>query len=461
MLTIMKKSYIKYLLFLLSVFFCALIVMPTIHVKVNFKSFHYDKVWQGPTLGDLTVGKFERSFDLRLGSEFEGGSSYTLAVNFGEGQGQDENMVKATVKILADRFSTAGYSEAEVTYDKDQDGNFVIEVYVPVRLENLSDFEDLMTEKGVFDVWGERSDTTDNQQITGGNITLRDLIAQKYNNLPVDFSKVKGTSIGTESGYYYVTIGLTTDQSSGITQELSNYIGKSLAALLDDEFLPINGKDMGSQYQQYRLIHSIRVTGIGDKRQAANIAAVVKNGPIPVDLSILESQDKEPAIGKTALTTGLVMGIGIVFVNSALLSIIFKKNGLATALLLLLSLLYTFALLKVVGVLVSSETILALEFSLAIFIAILIGILVKARKELKDKGIKIELFVRSKEIASFMNFYVAVVILLTLILMLFGPVGTALFAKIFLIATVVHWTIIRYGYQLIREAFIFVGAKGK
>ena len=58
-LTMKKKNYVIYILFLIVFLFTLFILWPDKWVNVDIGSFHYHKLWEGPSLGSLTFEKLQ------------------------------------------------------------------------------------------------------------------------------------------------------------------------------------------------------------------------------------------------------------------------------------------------------------------------------------------------------------------------------------------------------------------
>ena len=98
------KKYIYFIIFILIIFISALILWPTFRINFNVGLFSYDQVWKGPDLEDLTGDRYKKSFDIKLGREFIGGSEHQVDIAKSEGEVSEEE-AKEAFSIIQKRFA--------------------------------------------------------------------------------------------------------------------------------------------------------------------------------------------------------------------------------------------------------------------------------------------------------------------------------------------------------------------
>lgn len=418
----MKKDYLIYISLIFLVFLAAIIIWPHYWVNIDISSFHYHKLWKGP---DLTSGKYEHDFDIHLGMDFTGGVEYRLRVIFPEGEEDKKAQIEESVKLLQNRLRAVGYNESTVNWQK-QEEDYSIIIQIAGSSDEFSDFESNIFQKGKLEMWGEKGEeiTIENESIDlQGDETdpFRSYLEQNYTNLNVDGNRIKGFKTGETEEVSYLTIVLEDDQASELTSQIYNFYGKSLMAVLDGQLLYIDGKDLGEKLQLYREAKSVKISGIADLNQAQLFGAVIQNGPLPLDLEIVESNEFEGVYGREFLDKGMIAGLAALALLMIPLIFMFKWDGVIGVISLMLYGLFIFALLKVVPVKLTIGVVWAFIFCIGLYTGLLSLILENNKRKRREEKLLFSQFNKDKELFEIISNLITLQVIVSLVFIIFAP----------------------------------------
>ena len=266
--------------------------------------------------------------------------------------------------------------------------------------------------KGKFDVLGEK----ENPQSTafGEGATIEDYINQQYNAFGLVENAVTGTTVGKDGESYFIRVGLSNTEGQKITNQLNLYVGKSLVGSVDNQLLPIDGGELGNQYQQYGEIRHIKITGLADQEQAEVLASLIENQNLKYNMQAVESTQLEPVFGKDFFKYSVFVGLGAILAIAIILVILFKKEGFIASLMIGSYGMLLLVLLNILTFKVTSALIVVIILLMSLFVSLVIWGL-KITKEDNHVFVDFKEVFKTEEFRNFM-------------LEIFGPLSVLILA---------------------------------
>jgi len=402
-------------------FLCLIIVWPHYYINLDFKSFHYHKLWQGPDLSNLTFGKFDKKLDILLGADFHDKTEYKYKINL-----QEETLANQKadeiVKLLRNRLSGIGYNESSL-YWVYENGEYFLKLYIEESDVLFSKYKSGILGNGKLVIWGEKDTTQENAtiEVEGENVDpLQSYLQQNFDKLELDANKIKGFKVGKEDENYYFKIILEDSESETITQAIYSYWDKSLISSLDGQIFMIDGKDLGEQIQYYKEIKSVKFIGLTDEDLAKLYGSVIKNGPLGVYMEEVETISTKSNFTKQDLKKVILINLSILTILSIICFLKFKFDGLVRILSMILYCLLLLLLLKLLSIKITLAVVISFLLCLIMLLIIFTFDLIVNHNE-KNKGNLTELnysiTLKNKEFIDLLNEFI---IMISVIFLIFG-----------------------------------------
>lgn len=456
----MKRNFFIYIFLLILIFIALIILWPNRWINIDVGSFHYHKLWEGPNLTEITNGRINNDLNFELGKDFAGSKEYKVKVAFedsGEEEISDENKQKVldnTVELLRKRFNEAGLKETEIRWIKGEE-NYYIEASVVKKEANT--YKDIIFNKGVLEIWGEKAEPDPIEVGGDQTFSFEDYLKQSYEKIDIDVNTIKGSMTGEGEEDSFIKVALLDNQSSELSNAVNTYVGKAVIAVIDEKFIPIDGQDMGEQFQFYGQIRSIKLMGFQDIQEAELYSSVVKYGPLEVSFDIEEESEIEPVYGRDFLLRGLVVYIVLLLVFCVLMVVLYKQDGLVGALAVPLFSLFLLATLKVLPLIITIGYVYSLLAVFAVLTWIVFSIARKSYyKKKADRAWK-WLYVRDESFTKRSLKLVLSLALFSILCIIILPWEGKNFAGVVFTGTVWIWILVevyyRYFYELLGYIF--------
>jgi preprotein translocase subunit SecD len=375
--------------------------------------------------------------------DFTGGRDYRLKVIFEEQEEDTLSIVRNATEIIRERLNNAGFFESRVNYKREGE-EYYIYVRVPADFLELGNAEGLISQKGEFEIWGEKGEemAEDSAVEVGGEEIdpIKQYLTQGYRQVEIDLSKFKGLKVGYKDEAYYIGIGLEEKQSEEMTNQLYTFWGKSLFVYLDGQIFPLDGKDLGEQFSTYGKIKSLKISGFSEKSDAKLSAALISSDLLPVDLMVDKSSDFKGLFPEEFLDKWMLGGFVLIISVAAILIVLFRKDGSIASLAFVLFLLFSLAVAKVFHLRLTMGTIFAFIVVVASFVGLVI---LSLMKDLKN-GLSTHMqgFIRDKETINSRNNFLFVQLILSVIMFIFAPSACRYFSFVLIIGSCLAYIVL-------------------
>jgi len=324
----MSRKYLKYIIFIIFLFFLGLILWPTVRVKFDISTFHYDKIWKGPNLSDVFGESVNKNFDIHLGSDFQPSSEYILKMLPNENP-VDEAMSIKTAEIVSKRLIDAGVEDFDIKLERIE-SDYFINLKVPFTIEEFKPYNNIFLEKGVSELWVQNPSKTENPEAQIDS--LKSYFAQTYDNTGFDFDKIIGAKVSKEEDTYFLRVGLSTEQGNNLRDQLITAGTNNYILFLGEEFFYIDLEDISLQFQQYGSIRALKLINVYDEISGNVSASILVSENLPSIMYIDSSRDISAPVINQNLQNFLLLISALTIIISILLILIFKKNGLSSGL---------------------------------------------------------------------------------------------------------------------------------
>lgn len=332
-----------------------IIVLIVLGIWINF-----------PTNQGLKIGGIERSLDVVLGLDLQGGLQVLLEVPEGfESTTQDLEVAR---QILENRANGLGVSEVvfQVAGSRRILGEFpgltdtsqvvdVLKTTGQLEFVDLGDYPldagtEIQTDLGSTATSGETATPQATSEIntSGGDLlngsTTQDTTPQIYHTI-LTGDQLKNILVKNDTTMgYYITFELE-DQGAQIFSDFtSNNVGKYLAIVLDKKIISspsIDGAITGGE---------VMIKGSFTYDSANALAIQLRYGSLPIPLEEVETRVIGPTLGQDSLNKSLIAGV-IGFVIIALFMLIYYRlPGAISILAILVYGLVTFTIYKLIPV---------------------------------------------------------------------------------------------------------------
>ncbi len=440
-----NKFYIFYIIFLIVLLFTFLTVWPDRWINIDIGSFHYHKLWEGPSLASLTLEKLQSDLDIKLGRDFEGSKQYKLKIVFDEGEVNREYTADEITELISKRLTKAKIVESDVYWERGEE-----EYYIYVELNaSISDFESVegtIFNLGDLSIWGEKGEEASDEEINleEDSNPLRSYLKQNYTNLNINANEIKSYSVGSADDSYFIKLALKDEQCTSLSEQVYSFWGSSLIAVLDDQVLPLDGQELAKQLEYYKQVKGVKIAGIASKELADIYGATIMYGPLSHELEIISSDTQSPKYGKEFLDNVIVSGLGSVVSISIISILLFRKKGFLFVIGIVLFCLLVITSLKLSPIRLTVMNIFTFLFGLGLFLYCILKGMV-SRFDMKDRTIELcDGFLSDSDNKRHLRNLVSIILLSSLISEFISVWDIKNISRVFAICAISIWILYMY-----------------
>ncbi len=325
-----------------------------------------------PAGSGLSIGGFERE-TMRLGLDLQGGTRLLLqATPADDFEGNLDDALEGTVRVLRRRVDATGVAEAEIT----RQGANGISIQLPglttteardllgrtAQLRFCEPATERLAEVGACDQTGQW------QQATAA-------VAGREFALTGRFLKANAFTSADPLGNPAVSFEFQNEGPELFEQVTTRLIGQQLAIFLDDELLstPVVNSVIRDQGQ---------ITGLSLER-AIDLVIQLNSGALPLELSVLQEQTVDATLGEQSVERSVLAGeIGLMLV-ALFMILYYRLPGVVAALALAVYAILTLAVFKLVPVTLTLAGIGAFVLSVGMAVDANILIFERMKEELR------------------------------------------------------------------------------
>lgn len=267
----------------------------------------------GITLGGANIGPVFGENGIRKGFDLAGGSVIVYqASETEEGTTATAEQMNIAKKILDSRLSRLGLTEGTVTVKGTQ-----LEVEIPA----MQNPEEAITAIGQTAKLTFTEPAAEGEEpvviMTGEEIKKAQRVFQQANEL------------GQQSGYV-VQVDVTAEGQKAFYEATQRLVGQPISIRLDDEV--ISAPNVSEAINSETFV----ISGDFDQAYADELAALISDGQLPFNLSVVQQRTAGPTLGANALNAGLMAGaIGLIIVM-LFMTVYYRLPGLMSAIALVL-----------------------------------------------------------------------------------------------------------------------------
>lgn len=254
----------------------------------------------GVTIGSFkTYPVFDEEHGIRKGFDLAGGSVIVYQASQTAEDGSvvaitpEESQMEVARKIINARLDRQGYTEGTVTVKGNQ-----LEVELPSVKDTAKAIQEIgQTAKLAFYGYDSATDTFGEEIMSGDDIKSAEGIYLQATN--------------TSGAQHVVAIEVTEDASKRFADATSQYAGKQIAIMLDEDVISAPNVKERIESTQFQI------EGDFDKASAEELAALINDGQLPFNLAVVQQRTAGPTLGDSALQTSLLaalIGLIIIFV---------------------------------------------------------------------------------------------------------------------------------------------------
>ncbi len=265
-------------------------------------------------IGGTQVGKYivkPVGQAISLGLDLRGGI-YAVYLGDTTAENFDEQM-DATVTIMRNRLTSAGYTEANIT----RQGSDRIRIEIP----------DVQDPNEILEIVG-----------TPAHLEFRD----PEGNVIMEGKDIVTASPATADGVYYVYFELNEEGKAAFAEATTAHVGETIAIVLDDTTISapvVNEPITGGSGQ---------ISGNFTAQEVINLANLIMSGALPLDIELIESSAVSATLGVEALDSSITAGIiGIILIMLFMIAV-YRLPGLVADLALCIYMLIVFYALALV-----------------------------------------------------------------------------------------------------------------
>ena len=250
---------------------------------------------------------------ISLGLDLRGG---IYAVYLGDTTAENfEEQMDATVTIMRNRLTSAGYTEANIT----RQGADRIRIEIP----------DVKDPNEILEIVGtpahlEFIDPEGNVIMEGKDIETA---------VPM---------INSSDNSYYVYFELSEEGKVAFAEATTNHIGEIINIVLDDTV--ISAPEVQSPITE----GSGQISGQFTQQEVINLANLIMSGALPLDIQLIESSAVSATLGVEALDTSILAGIIGVIIIMLFMLVVYRLPGLMADIALCIYMLVVFYALALV-----------------------------------------------------------------------------------------------------------------
>lgn len=440
-----NKFYIIYIIFLLSLLFTFLVVWPDKWINIDIGSFHYHKLWEGPSLESLTFEKLQNELDIELGRDLEGTIKYKLKVIFEVDEIDRGYKAREITDLLYKRLTKAKVTESDVYWVK-EDEEYFIYVEVNAASKELQNAEGTIFNSGDLSIWGEKTEesTSEDINLEEDSDPLQSYLKQNYTNLNINGNEIKSYTIGSSDDSYFIKLALKEDQCKSLSDQIYTFWGSSLIAVLDDQVLPLDGQELAKQLEYYNQVKGVKVAGISSKESAQIYGATIMYGPLSHNIEVISSATETPKYGRKFLDSAVASGfISIIFISFVSI-LLFKKRGLLFSIGMYLFCLLVITSFKLLSIKLTVLNIYVFLIGLGLFIYFILKGMV-SRIDIKTRKIEFYgAFLSNPDYKNQLRNLVTIILLMSLIVEIVSIWEAKNLSRVISICSVSVWLIYMY-----------------
>jgi len=250
---------------------------------------------------------------ISLGLDLRGG---IYAVYLGDTTAENFDMqMDATVTIMRNRLTSAGYTEANIT----RQGSDRIRIEIP-DVEDPNEILEIVGTPAHL----EFLDPEGNVIMEGKDIE---------NAVPM---------IDSSDNSYYVYFELGEEGKAAFAEATTNHIGEAISIVLDDTV--ISAPTVQSPITE----GSGQISGQFTQQEVINLANLIMSGALPLDIQLIEASAVSATLGVEALDTSVLAGIIGVIIIMLFMIAVYRLPGLMADIALCIYMLIVFYALALV-----------------------------------------------------------------------------------------------------------------
>ena len=250
---------------------------------------------------------------ISLGLDLRGGI-YAVYLGDTEAENFDEQM-DATVTIMRNRLTSAGYTEANIT----RQGSDRIRIEIP----------DVQDPNEILDIVG-----------TPAHLSFID----PEGNVIMEGKDIVTASpmVNPEDSTYYVYFELNEEGKAAFAEATAAHIGEPITIMLDET--TISAPTVQTAITEGKG----QITGKFSQEEVITLANLIMSGALPLDIQLIESSAVSATLGVEALDTSLLAGmIGVILIMVFML-VVYRLPGLVADIALCIYMLIVFYALALV-----------------------------------------------------------------------------------------------------------------
>lgn len=302
----------------------------------------------------------DKNYDVKRGLDLQGGARLTYAADLSKIKEEErQNAMNALAGVIENRVNRFGVSEPLVQTSKYGGENRVV-----VELPGVKNSNDAINSIGKVAELEFKELNESGQDFKSTGLTGKDL-----KSATADFDPQNGSAI--------IRLDFNSDGAKKFAEITERNVGKPLATYLDGELIQypnVKEKITGG---------SAVVSGIKDIKEAKDLARLLNAGALPAPVKLIEQRTVGATLGQESVEASVLAGIlGVLFVSLFMLAY-YRLLGVFSTIGLGLYLVFTLALIKVVGITLTMGGIAGLILSIGMSMETDVLVFERIREELR------------------------------------------------------------------------------
>ena len=320
----------------------------------------------------IHIGSFERT-EMRLGLDLKGGTRLLLRADVPENfEGDIDNALEGTIRVLRRRVDASGLAEAEITKQGDANISVQLPGLTPERARSLlgrtAQLRFCEPATSVLAAVGRCGDDGRYMQaigdIDGRKVELKGSLLKP--NAYVAFNQLSKPVVGFE---------FQGDGGEVFRQITTRQLGSTIAIFLDNELL-------SAPTVQGVIGDSGTITGM-ELARAQELVIQLNAGALPLQLTVLQEQNVAPTLGVNSVQRSILAGeIGLLLVMLFMV-LYYRFPGLIAAFALVVYTILSLAVFKLVPVTLTLAGIGAFVLSIGMAVDANVLIFERMKEELR------------------------------------------------------------------------------
>lgn len=291
--------------------------------------------------------------------------------------------LEKTADVMANRLTELGYDNARMTVqNKNQVRAEVPEVY------DAQLIKDLLSLKGDINFRQAKVVTTPDPQAEG-LVSQDSEVIYSFDDPPVGYI-VKKASVLSGKDIADAEVGVNSDQASVITlslneagkKQLADFtaknIGSVLAVVIDNQIVsaPVIREKIATG--------NLQITGDYDLETLSNLGVVLRTGPLPVQVQVLEERTIASALGQNYASYGLITALSALVVVALFMVLSYGLLGVIAVIALGVNVMLVIAVVSYFGIAVGLATIAGLVLTIGMAVDSNILLFEKMREDRRN-----------------------------------------------------------------------------